>query len=127
MHRYIIFALLLLLTAACSTTSADADTLQPGDAVRGAALFTESISGAPICSSCHTLDGSTLVGPSLQGFAAVASTRVEGQSAEDYARSSILQPASHIVSGFSNLMYNQYAQHLTPQQVADLVAYLLTL
>jgi cytochrome c oxidase subunit II len=128
MYRYILFALLLLLAAACSTSSADTGApLSPGDAARGAALFNESIGGAPVCLTCHTLDGSTLVGPSLLGFAEIAATRVEGQSAEDYARASILQPASHIVSGFSNLMYNQYAQRLTTQQTADLIAYLLTL
>lgn len=127
MQRHLIFTLIFLLIAACSPTATDSDTVQPGDTTRGAALFTESIGGAPLCSSCHTLDGSTVVGPSLQGFGAIAATRIEGQSTEDYARSSILQPASHIVSGFSNLMYNQYAQRLTPQQTADLVAYLLTL
>ena len=122
--------ILLLTTAACSgssTGAASGDSLPPGDATRGAALFTQSIKGAPSCSTCHTLDGSTLVGPSLKGYAAVASTRVEGMSAADYTRNSILQPAAFVVSGFANLMYGQFAQQLTPQQTADLVAYLLTL
>ncbi len=131
MRQFIVFAciILLLTCAACgSSSAATGDTSLPaGDASRGAALFTQAISGAPACSTCHTLDGSTLVGPSLKGFAAVAPTRVEGMSAQDYAHNSIVQPASYIVSGFPNLMYAQYAQQLTPQQTADLVAYLLTL
>jgi hypothetical protein len=63
----------------------------------------------------------------LQGYAAVAATRVEGLSAEAYTRESIMRPAAFLVSGFPNVMYNQYAQRLTPQQMADLIAYLLTL
>jgi len=130
MRQILVFicVLLLLACAACSgTSSASDDPLPAGDATRGAALFTQAINGAPACSTCHTLDGSTLVGPSLKGFATVAPTRVEGMSAADYARTSILQPASYVVSGFANLMYGQFAQQLTPQQTADLVAYLLTL
>jgi hypothetical protein len=48
-------------------------------------------------------------------------------SAEEYAQTSILQPAAYLVSGFSNTMYNQYGQHLSQQDIADLIAYLLTL
>ena len=132
MQRTIVFAclLLLLVCSACSPTNANSDSNEPlptGDATRGAALFTQAINGAPACSTCHTLDGSTVVGPSLKGFAAVAPTRIQGTSSTDYARDSILKPASYIVSGFANLMYGQFAQQLTPQQTADLIAYLLTL
>jgi hypothetical protein len=38
---------------------------------------------------------------------------------------SVVQPAAYIVSGFGNVMFNQYAQRLSAQQIADLVAYLL--
>ena len=129
MRRIIIFAcIILLLTAACSGSGGSSgDSLPAGDATRGAALFTQSIKGAPACSTCHLLDGNTLVGPSLKGFSAVASTRAEGMSAADYAHNSIVQPASYVVSGFANLMYGQYAQQLTPQETADLIAYILTL
>lgn len=128
--RIIYLLTTLLLLAACSTSSGGGGTeepLQPGDAARGAELFTESVGGAPACSTCHTVDGSTLVGPSMQGYGAVAGTRVEGQSAEEYTHTSIIQPPSFIVSGFSNVMFGQYGQRLSPQQIADLTAYLLTL
>jgi cytochrome c oxidase subunit 2 len=116
------------LMAACSSGSTDsAASLPPGDATRGADLFTQAVGGAPACSTCHTLDGTTLVGPGLEGYAETATTRVEGASALDYTYGSIVRPAAHIVSGFGNTMYNQYAQRLTPQQTADLIAYLLTL
>ncbi len=127
--RLLLFTVICFVTlAACSPPPAEsAGPLPPGDAARGAELFNQSVNGAPACATCHLLDGTTRVGPSLLGFAAAAPTRQENMTAEEYAYTSITRPAAHIVSGFSNLMYNQYAQHLTPQQTADLIAYLLTL
>jgi cytochrome c oxidase subunit 2 len=128
MKLLVISVLMLVLAAACSPASSTPPTALPaGDATSGAALFTEQVNGAPACSTCHSLDGSTLVGPSLQGYSAVAGTRVENQSAEAYTTTSITQPAAFIVSGFSNTMYAQYGRQLSGQQIADLVAYLLTL
>ncbi len=131
MRQFSIFAcmILVLICAACSSTDAadSGETLPSGDASRGASLFTQAVNGAPSCNTCHTLDGSNLVGPSLKGFAVVAATRIEGISATDYAHNSIIKPTSYVVSGFPNLMYGQYAQQLTPQQTADLIAYVLTL
>ena len=123
------FALLTLALAACSggTSEAAEDGLPPGDSARGAALFTQTINGAPACSTCHTVDGSASTGPSLQGLAARAATRLADTPAEAYAYESIAHPAAYIVNGFGNVMYNQYAQRLQPQQIADLIAYLLTL
>ncbi|MDZ4765819.1 MAG: cytochrome c [Chloroflexota bacterium] len=126
--RLVLFSVVLLVLSACSPSGGSTvSDLPAGDMGRGTALFAESISGAPACSTCHTLDGSTLVGPSVQGYAAVAETRVADQSALDYTYTSIMRPAAFIVGGFANNMYNQYQQRLSPQQLADLIAYLLTL
>ena len=120
--------LVLLILAACGSAPASPSTELPaGDTGRGAELFTQQISGAPACSTCHSLDGTALVGPTLQGYAERASTRVENQSAQDYTYASITQPAAHIVDGFSNTMYAQYERQLSSQQIADVIAYLLTL
>jgi cytochrome c2 len=129
MRIILLCTLILSLIIACSppSSAASADSLPPGDADNGAALFTESIGGAPACSTCHTLDEIKLVGPGLQGYAERAIIRVEGVSAEDYTYASIVRPAAHVVEGFVNTMYPQYEQHLTSQQIADLIAYLLTL
>jgi cytochrome c oxidase subunit 2 len=120
---------MLVVVAACSPSPSSSGfaALPPGNAESGAALFAESVNGAPACTSCHTLDGSTLVGPSLQGYASVAGTLVAGQSAQEYTFNSIVTPAAFVVNGFSNLMYAQYGQKLNPQQTADIIAYLLTL
>lgn len=124
MRIFIILAAALMI-AAC-TPAAASEPLPTGDAERGAQLFNQSVNGAPACSTCHTLDGTALVGPSLQG-AADAAARVAGQSAEDYLYTSIMQPAAFVVSGYSNSMYNQYVQYLSPQDTADFIAFLLTL
>ncbi len=118
-----------VLLAGCGAPSDSEQTpLPPGDAARGAALFTQTLDGAPACSTCHLVTGSSVsVGPNLAGFGQVAGTRVPGQTAETYARRSITQPGAHVVSGFANAMFNQYARYLDLQDIADLVAYMLTL
>lgn len=128
MLRSVLSIVLLSTLVACSTNSLpqSAKDLPSGDADRGADLFSQSISGAPACSSCHRLDDTTLVGPGFKGLGAAAGTRISGISANEYIFQSIIHPSAHIVSGFGNLMYDQYAQRLNAQQIADLVAYLLT-
>jgi cytochrome c553 len=116
--------------AACAPAAEALDSQTPlprGDVARGAALFTQSINGAPACSGCHALDATTLVGPGMEGYGARAGSRVSGMSAEQYTLDSILRPASHLVPNFSNLMYNDFASKLSAQDIADLVAFSLSL
>lgn len=100
-----------------------------GDPERGRQLFREGINGAPPCASCHqTVEGSGFsLGPNLAGIASRASTRIPEIIAEDYLRASILEPGAYVVSGYRNIMYPNYAAHLSSQDVADLIAFLLTL
>jgi nitric oxide reductase subunit C len=95
----------------------------------------------PGCTACHsTSPGVTLAGPPVahmaaRAEAAVASPDYTGQAgtAEEYIRESILQPSAHIVPGelFSvngtSVMPHNYGEMLTPEQVEQLVAYLMTL
>src|SRR5579859_7072224 len=106
--------IILLALAACSGAADSAKNLPPGDAANGAQLFTQSINGAPTCSSCHSLDDSVIVGPGMKGYAARAGTRVPNMSAQDYTYQSIVQPGAYVVSGFGNVMYDQYGQRLSP-------------
>ncbi|MBZ0303452.1 MAG: cytochrome c [Anaerolineae bacterium] len=126
-----ITALLLLLLASCAQSELRhqlAD-LSPGDAGSGEKLFLQARDEAPPCASCHSIDGSQSLkaAPDLQGFAARAGSRVEGQSAQEYAFSSIVRPASYVVPGYANSMYANYDRQLADSDLADLIAYLLTL
>ena len=128
MRCFLLVSATALLLAACSTTdNSNFQSLPSGDASRGTQLFQQSVNGAPPCASCHSLDGSVIVGPSLKGISTRADTRITGMDTPNYIYQSITHPAAYIVSGYSNLMYNQFDQKLTPQQIADLIAYLFTL
>lgn len=98
---------------------------ETGDVARGEALYNESISLAPTCASCHNAEGGG--SPDLTGYGEIAGTRVEGQDAHEYTFYSIAEPWRYIVDGYGNAMYNLYDDRLTPQQIADLIAYVLSL
>ena len=69
-----------------------------------------------------------LVGPSLAGVGASATTRVPGVSAHDYLHQSIVDPDAYVVDGFAKgQMLRDSAQRLTEEQIQDLVAFLMTL
>lgn len=98
------------------------------DAGSGEKLFNQSNSEAPACAACHLISGaSSGIGNSLAGIADVAAGRVAGQSAEEYLYWSILRPGRHLVAGYSNIMYAGYEDSLEAADIADLIAYLLTL
>lgn len=81
------------------------------------------------CSICHSLDsGETGVGPSLAGVGLVAASRVESMSAEEYLRSSILEPDEYIVDGFRpGQMLDVYDSRLSDDEIDALVAFLIDL
>ncbi len=122
--RNLLFPLLAacLLLAACSGEAADASpTLSPVQA-RGRSVYSLH------CASCHSTSPQTvIVGPSLAGIAIQAGQRVSGESAEQYLRTSILQPEAYLVSGFEPLMPADLSKRLTGEDFDALVAYLLTL
>ena len=98
------------------------------DAGSGEKLYGQSNNDAPACAACHAIDGvSTGIGNALAGLATVAAERVAGQSAAEYLYWSILRPGQHLVAGYSNLMYADYENSLEAADLADLIAYLLTL
>lgn len=134
---FVLTALLLTLglLAACGgggsssgQTGASTGSTTGGDAKGGETLFAQTNIGAnPGCKTCHSLDGSTLVGPSMQGYASRAATRVQGESAEQYTRQSITDPNAHVVEGFAQGVMPSFKDALSDTQLSDLVAYLLTL
>ena len=132
-----IFLLLLLSfgLAACGgggdEPEAGGETSSVGNAANGERLFNETIIGsasAPGCITCHSLEqGVVIVGPSHSDIGARAETAVEGMSAEDYLRQSIVEPNAHITEGYTEgVMYQNYGEELTNSQINDLVAFMLT-
>ena len=92
---------------------------------RGRAQFI--ISG---CIACHAVSGvsEATIGPSLNGIATRAETRIEGYTAEDYIHESIMDPNAFIVETFApDVMVQTFSETLTEEEVNDLTAWLLTL
>lgn len=127
-----IITLAALLVSGCSAAApriafAELD-FALADAGSGEKLFNQSNNEAPACAACHSTSGaSSGIGNSLAGIAAVAGKRVAGQSAVEYLYWSILRPGLLLVAGYSNIMYARYEDSLETVDVADLIAYLLTL
>ena len=122
----LIFPFVLVLSA-CGGGAASAiayEDLPPsGDPEKGEALFNESVNRMPACIACH-IEGAAAA-PYLADFAAVAGERVPEQSAREYTFYAITEPGQHIVEGYGNAMYADYDNRLSPEQIADLIAYLL--
>ena len=93
----------------------------------GAKLYTKKA-----CNTCHTLDGSALVGPSyLQTSQMWGQERVfdDGSSSvidDNYVRSSILEPMTQIVAGYQGVMPT-YQGLLSDRELDALIAFLKTL
>lgn len=83
------------------------------------------------CLSCHSVDGSKLVGPSWQGLFGETVRFTDGTSAtadEAYLRSAILEPNMQITEGYAaNVMPATYQTLLTDDQINDIVEYIKTI
>ncbi len=81
------------------------------------------------CLSCHTVDGTTLVGPTWQGLYGSDRELENGTTVtadEEYLRTSILDPASQVVAGFPNVMPAAYS-FLPDEDIEAIVEYIKTL
>jgi mono/diheme cytochrome c family protein len=108
--------------------------LPAGNADNGKSLA-EGVFG---CAACHIL---STVGPAWMpaagtaGIGARTQTRLTdpaysgaAKTAEQYLLESIVDPNVYVVSGFtSGIMPTNFADRATPQDAADLIAYMLTL
>lgn len=93
--------------------------LPEGDPANGEALFTELG-----CESCHSLDGTQIVGPTLMNMGERAGEQVEGMAAEAYLREAVVDPCAHVMEGFTCVMPQNFGERLEAQGLADLIAYL---
>jgi len=98
--------------------------LPKGNPDAGQAAFTTTG-----CVACHSLEPDVkIVGPSQAGIATRAAARKPGYSAEVYLYESITRPNLYVVEGFQpDLMPKTFKETLKPQEIADLIAFLMTL
>ena len=123
-NRFTLFlAAAALIISACASAAAPEPTPTPDPFIlKGQAVFNAR------CATCHALVPDTIIiGPSLNGVATRAETRVSGQSAEAYIMMSILRPGDYVVEGFNNVMITNFAKEITGEEMDALVAFLLTL
>ncbi|MCA9937266.1 MAG: cytochrome c [Anaerolineales bacterium] len=83
------------------------------------------------CASCHSVDGSTVVGPTWQGIYGEPVELADGTTVtvdDAYIKQSIYDPNSQIVAGFQpNLMPQNYQSTLSDQDVANIIEFIKTL
>lgn len=91
----------------------------------GAQIF----AGKGVCHTCHSIDGTTKIGPTLQGVFGQEEQMTDGSTVvvdEEYLRESILQPNAKVVQGFAPTMPT-YQGQLTDREVSGLIEYIKTL
>ena len=94
-----------------------------GDAKKGKALAIQ-------CLSCHSVDGSPMVGPTWKGLYGEKVELEDGTTvtADDaYLTESIKDPGAKVVKGFPAGAMPPYGAILTDENIADLVAYIRSL
>lgn len=81
------------------------------------------------CGGCHNVDPAVVMtGPTWNNMADTASSRQPGQSPADYIYTSIVEPNAYVVPDYpAGVMPQIYGETIPTEDLADLVAYLLTL
>jgi cytochrome c oxidase subunit 2 len=82
------------------------------------------------CQSCHSVDGSRIIGPTWQGLYGAQIPLADGSTvaADDaYIVKSIKEPNSQVHQGFPPNVMQSYASTLTDEQIADIIEFIKTL
>ncbi|MBO6572289.1 MAG: cytochrome c oxidase subunit II [Balneola sp.] len=81
------------------------------------------------CTTCHSDDGSRLIGPSFKGLWGSEETLTDGSTVtvdENYLRESILNPGAKIVESYDNVM-TPYEGRISDDEITNIIEYLKTL
>lgn len=125
-------------TAGPAPAATEAQAPSSAPVAQGQALFNAT---PPACFACHSISpGVNLAGPSLADMRTRAERTVadpayqgKAKNAAEYIHESIVAPSAYLVpgptysAGGRSFMPDNFGQTLTPQQVDQLVAYLMTL
>jgi cytochrome c oxidase subunit 2 len=83
------------------------------------------------CQACHSLDGTTVVGPTWLGLFGSQVQLTDGTTVtadEVYIRNSILNPNAQVVAGFpSGVMPQNFAEILSEDQINQIIAFIMSL
>lgn len=79
------------------------------------------------CVGCHSLDpAAAMTGPTWHNVGDTAVIRVPGESPAQYLYLSIAEPNAFVVPNYpGNIMPSNFHELMSPEQIADMVAYLL--
>lgn len=108
-----------------STDSASLAKLSPAE--RGQILYKD---GGNLCSSCHSIDGSKVVGPSFKGLYGSKVKLSDGSEVagdEAYIKESILKPHAKLHEGYGPLMPAIYEGKFSDDQLNDIIEFIKTL
>ncbi|HMO01677.1 MAG TPA: cytochrome c oxidase subunit II [Oligoflexia bacterium] len=103
------------------TTSSNVDRAKLSPKERGELLYKEKI-----CISCHSLDGSKVIGPSFKGLWERSGKLVGGGSYKadaDYIKRSILEPQAEVVEGYPPAMPS-YQGQLSDDEIGDIIEFI---
>jgi len=92
---------------------------------RGAEVYSENG-----CDSCHSLDGSESLGPSLAGFWDTERVMTDGslvRATRDYFYESVLDPEARVVRGFESEGMPSYEGLIEEEDLEALAAYVRSL
>ncbi|MET0146083.1 MAG: cytochrome c [Ilumatobacteraceae bacterium] len=112
--------------AACGDDDEDVSSGEPPGASDAVAAG-KDLARASGCTACHGVDGQGGIGPAWAGSLGTTIELTDGSTAtidEAYITQSIHDPPAHVQEGFAVAMP---ANELTDEQVADIVAYILSL
>jgi len=85
------------------------------------------------CTSCHSLDGSKLIGPSFKGVWGITETVVtngvdrEITVNEEYIKTSLHEPNTDVVKGYNQGLMISYKDLVNEEEINDIIEYLKTL
>lgn len=94
--------------------------LPEGDPINGDKLI-DSLD----CGACHRIGGER-VAPPFAGIAERAESRRPPLTGPAYIYEAIMRPSAYVVESYIDAMPQNYPARLSPQEIADLLAYLLT-
>jgi mono/diheme cytochrome c family protein len=122
-------AVALIMLAACggeSGAEGGPDVSDIGDPQAGQEIYNTGGASQVPCATCHSLDGTELVGPSFQGISERAGQRVEGMDAVEYLHQSIVDPSAYVVEGYEDVMNKTYDEQLSEEDIDNAIAFLMT-